>query len=106
MKSFFISLFIAVCANLSVFAQTKFSISYEDTVNVGEPVKIKYIVEDDKEFEITPKPLKIKNSFMELLAGPYTSTNTSFKMDNGKLIRHKSIIFTYTFLCNLNSATL
>ena len=49
MKSFFISLFIAVCANLSVFAQTKFSISYEDTVNVGEPVKIKYIVEDDKE---------------------------------------------------------
>ena len=48
MKSFFISLFIAVCANLSVFAQTKFSISYEDTVKVGEPVKIKYIVEDDK----------------------------------------------------------
>lgn len=100
MKSFFISLFIAVCANLSVFAQTKFSISYEDTVNVGEPVKIKYIVEDDKEFEITPKPLKIKNSFMELLAGPYTSTNTSFKMDNGKLIRHKSIILEYTFLCS------
>lgn len=97
MKSFFISLFIAVCANLSVFAQTKFSISYEDTVNVGEPVKIKYIVEDDKEFEITPKPLKIKNSFMELLAGPYTSTNTSFKMDNGKLIRHKSIILEYSF---------
>ena len=100
MKSFFISLFIAVCANLSVFAQTKFSISYEDTVNVGEPVKIKYIVEDDKEFAITPKPLKIKNSFMELLAGPYTSTNTSFKMDNGKLIRHKSIILEYTFLCS------
>ena len=100
MKSFFISLFIAVCANLSVFAQTKFSISYEDTVNVGEPVKIKYIVEDDKEFEITPKPLKIKNSFMELLAGPYTSANTSFKMDNGKLIRHKSIILEYTFLCS------
>ena len=100
MKSFFISLFIAVCANLSVFAQTKFSISYEDTVNVGEPVKIKYIVEDDKEFEITPKPLKIKNSFMELLAGPYKSTNTSFKMDNGKLIRHKSIILEYTFLCS------
>ena len=100
MKSFFISLVIAVCANLSVFAQTKFSISYEDTVNVGEPVKIKYIVEDDKEFEITPKPLKIKNSFMELLAGPYTSTNTSFKMDNGKLIRHKSIILEYTFLCS------
>ena len=100
MKSFFISLFIAVCANLSVFAQTKFSISYEDTVNVGEPVKIKYIVEDDKEFEITPKPLKIKNSFMELLAGPYTSTNTSFKMDNGKLIRHKSIILEYSFLCS------
>ena len=100
MKSFFINLFIAVCANLSVFAQTKFSISYEDTVNVGEPVKIKYIVEDDKEFEITPKPLKIKNSFMELLAGPYTSTNTSFKMDNGKLIRHKSIILEYTFLCS------
>ena len=100
MKSFFISLFIAVCANLSVFAQTKFSISYEDTVKVGEPVKIKYIVEDDKEFEITPKPLKIKNSFMELLAGPYTSTNTSFKMDNGKLIRHKSIILEYTFLCS------
>lgn len=100
MKSFFISLFIAVCANLSVFAQTKFSISYEDTVNVGEPVKIKYIVEDDKEFEITPKPLKIKNSFMELLAGPYTSTNTSFKMDNGKLIRRKSIILEYSFLCS------
>ena len=100
MKSFFISLFIAVCANLSVFAQTKFSISYEDTVNVGEPVKIKDIVEDDKEFEITPKPLKIKNSFMELLAGPYTSTNTSFKMDNGKLIRHKSIILEYSFLCS------
>lgn len=100
MKSFFISLFIAVCANLSVFAQTKFSISYEDTVKVGEPVKIKYIVEDDKEFEITPKPLKIKNSFMELLAGPYTSTNTSFKMDNGKLIRHKSIILEYSFLCS------
>ena len=100
MKSFFISLFIAVCANLSVFAQTKFSISYEDTVNVGEPVKIKYIVEDDKEFEITPKPLKIKNSFMELLAGAYTSTNTSFKMDNGKLIRHKSIILEYSFLCS------
>lgn len=100
MKSFFISLFIAVCANLSVFAQTKFSISYEDTVNVGEPVKIQYIVEDDKEFEITPKPLKIKNSFMELLAGPYTSTNTSFKMDNGKLIRHKSIILEYSFLCS------
>ena len=100
MKSFFISLFIAVCANLSVFAQTKFSISYEDTVNVGEPVKIKYIVEDDKEFEITPKPLKIKNSFMELLAGPYTSANTSFKMDNGKLIRHKSIILEYSFLCS------
>lgn len=100
MKSFFISLFIAVCANLSVSAQTKFSVSYNDTVSIAEPLKIKYIVEDDKEFEITPKPLKIKNSFMELLAGPYTSTYNSFKMDNGKLTTHKSIIFTYTFLCN------
>lgn len=99
MKSFFISLFIAVYANLSVCAQTKFSVSYNDTVSVAEPFKIKYIVEDDKEFEITPKPLKIKNSFMELLAGPYTSTYNSFKMDNGKLTTHKSIIFTYTFLC-------
>lgn len=100
MKSFFISLFIAVCANLSVCAQTKFSVSYNDTVSIAEPLKIKYIVEDDKEFEITPKPLKIKNSFMELLAGPYTSIYNSFKMDNGKLTKHKSIIFTYTFLCN------
>lgn len=100
MKSFLISLFIAVCAHLSVCAQTKFSVSYNDTVSVAEPLTIKYIVEDDKDFEITPKPLKIKNSFMELLAGPYTSTNTSFKMDNGKLIRHKSIIFNYTFLCS------
>lgn len=100
MKSFFISLFIAVCANLSVSAQTKFSVSYNDTVSIAEPLKIKYIVEDDKEFEITPKPLKIKNSFMELLAGPYTSTYNSFKMDNGKLTTHKSIIFTYIFLCN------
>lgn len=100
MKSFLISLFIAVCAHLSVCAQTKFSVSYNDTVGVAEPLTIKYIVEDDKDFEITPKPLKIKNSFMELLAGPYTSTNTSFKMDNGKLIRHKSIIFNYTFLCS------
>ena len=81
-------------------AQTKFSVSYNDTVSVVEPLTIKYIVEDDKEFEITPKPLKIKNSFMELLAGPYTSTNNSFKMDNGKLTTHKTIIFTYTFLCN------
>ena len=82
MKSFLISLFIAVCAHLSMCAQTKFSVSYNDTVSVVEPLTIKYIVEDDKEFEITPKPLKIKNSFMELLAGPYTSTNNSFKMDH------------------------
>jgi len=100
MKSFFISFFIAVCANLSVFAQTKFTISYEDTVSIGEPLTIKYIVEDDKEFEITPKPLNFKNSFMELLAGPYTSINTSYIMDNGKFTRHKSISFTYTFLCS------
>lgn len=64
MKSFFISLFSAVCANLCVCAQTKFSVSYNDTVIIAEPLKIKYIVEDDKEFEITPKPLKIKNSFI------------------------------------------
>ena len=37
---------------------------------------------------------------MELLAGPYTSTNTSFKIDNGKFTTHKSISFTYTFLCS------
>lgn len=100
MKSFFISLYIAVCAHLSVCAQTKFSVSYNDTVSVAEPLTIKYIVEDDKEFEITPKPLNFKKGFMELLAGPYTSTNNSFKMDNGKLTTHKTIIFTYTFLCN------
>lgn len=60
MKSFFISLFIAVCASLSVCAQTKFSVSYNDTVSIAEPLKIKYIVEDDKEFEITPKSLNLK----------------------------------------------
>lgn len=62
MKSFFISLYIAVCAHLSVFAQTKFSVSYNDTVSVAEPLTIKYIVEDDKEFEITPKPLNLKKA--------------------------------------------
>lgn len=100
MKQFFICLFIAICANLRVFAQTTLSVSYEDTVSVGEPFTIKYIVEDDKEFEVTPKPLNFKNDFMELLAGPYTSTNTSLKMYNGKLTTHKSISFTYTFLCS------
>lgn len=100
MKSFLISLFIAVCAHLSVCAQTKFSVSYNDTVSVAEPLTIKYIVEDDKDFEITPKPLNFKKGFMELLAGPCTNTNTSFKMDNGKLTTHKSISFTYTFLCS------
>lgn len=93
-------MFIAICANLRVFAQTTLSVSYEDTVSVGEPFTIKYIVEDDKEFEVTPKPLNFKNDFMELLAGPYTSTNTSLKMYNGKLTTHKSISFTYTFLCS------
>lgn len=63
MKSFFISLYIAVCAHLSVFAQTKFSVSYNDTVSVAEPLTIKYIVEDDKEFEITPKPLNLKRLY-------------------------------------------
>ena len=57
MKSFFISLFIAVCANLSVFAQTKFSISYEDTVNVGEPVKIKYIASN-------PQPIGFRGNLL------------------------------------------
>lgn len=99
MKSFFISLFIAVCANLSVCAQTKFSVSYNDTVSIAEPLKIKYIVEDDKEFEITPKSLNLKKGFMELLTGPDTSINTSLITYNGKLTTHKSISFTYTFLC-------
>lgn len=101
MKSFFISFFIAASANLSVFAQTKFSVSYEDTVSVGESLTIKYIIEDDKDFEITPKPLNFKNNFMELLTGPYASTSTSLITDNGKLTtHHKSINFTYTFLCS------
>ncbi len=100
MKSFIISFILAICANLSVFAQTKYSVSYEDTVSVGEAFSIKYIVEDNKEFEITPKPLKFKNSFMELLAGPCTSISTSFNTVYGKLTRHKSITFTYTFLCS------
>lgn len=99
MKSFFISLFIAVCANISVCAQTKFSVSYNDTVSIAEPLKIKYIVEDDKEFEITPKSLNLKKGFMELLTGPDTSINTSLITYNGKLTTHKSISFTYTFLC-------
>lgn len=100
MKQFFICLFITICTNLNVFAQTKLSVSYKDTVSISEPVTIKYIVEDDKEFEITPKPLNLKNGFMELLTGPYTSTNTSLKMYNGKLTTRKSISFTYTFLCS------
>ena len=100
MKLFFVSLMLGICANLSVFAQTKFSISYEDTVSVGEPVKIKYIVEDDKGFEVTPKPLNFKNSFMELMAGPSTSSSSSFTIDHGKRTTNKSISFTYTFLCS------
>lgn len=100
MKQFFICLFITICTNLNVFAQTKLSVSYKDTVSISEPVTIKYIVEDDKEFEITSKPLNLKNGFMELLTGPYTSTNTSLKMYNGKLTTRKSISFTYTFLCS------
>lgn len=91
---------LGICANLSVFAQTKFSISYEDTVSVGEPVKIKYIVEDDIGFEETPKRLNFNKSFMELLSGPYTSSCSSFRIDHGKRTTNKSISFTYTFLCS------
>ena len=98
MKQFLFSLFIAICANLSVFAQTKFSVSYEKTVSVGEPFRIEYLVEDNKDFEITPKPLKIKNSFMELLAGPYTKIQ--YRTSNGNVTKQKTISIGYTFICS------
>lgn len=99
MKQFFIGIFASLCVSLSVCAQAKFSVHYTDTVNMAEAFEIKYLVEENTDFELTPRPVKVNSEAMKIMKGPICSTQTSTAMTNGKVKNHKSISFGYHFMC-------
>lgn len=94
MKRFLYLLIFLTVATLS-HAQT-FKASAPDQVVEGENFRVQYVVTDGEPSSF--RGPKFDSEGFELLAGPYTSSYSSYQMVNGKTSSTSSVTYTYT-LC-------
>lgn len=95
----FIILFIIIVS--FVHAQS-FKASAPEQVEEGENFRVQYVVTDSEPSSF--KGPKFDSEGFELLAGPYTSTYSSYQMVNGKTTSSSSTTYTYT-LCASKKGT-
>ena len=95
----FIILFISIVS--FVHAQS-FKASAPEQVEEGENFRVQYVVTDSEPSSF--KGPKFDSEGFELLAGPYTSTYSSYQMVNGKTTSSSSTTYTYT-LCASKKGT-
>lgn len=94
MKRFLYLLIFLTVATVS-HAQT-FKASAPDQVVEGENFRVQYVVTDGEPSSF--RGPKFDSEGFELLAGPYTSSYSSYQMVNGKTSSTSSVTYTYT-LC-------
>ena len=90
-KFFVLFLLLVVCSNKAVAQRV--TVEVPTKVSVGENFRLSYIVntQDVEDFRAGNIP-----SGIEVIAGPYTSRQSSYQMVNGHTSSSSSITFTYT----------
>lgn len=96
--SFFISVLYMILWNMQSVAQT-ISVSVPHQVAVGENFRLSYTIptQDVNDFRAGNIP-----SALEVLAGPYTSSQSSYQIINGRASSSSSITYTYTLYAAKN----
>lgn len=89
--------------SIIVFAHAQsFKASAPEQVEEGENFRVQFVVTDSEPSSF--KGPKFDSEGFELLAGPYTSTYSSYQMVNGKTTSSSSTTYTYT-LCASKKGT-
>lgn len=93
MKRTLLTYLILTVAVWSGFAQ-RMSVSAPSKVSAGENFRISYTIntQDVESFHLNLR----SNDVVEVIAGPYTSSQSSFQMMNGHTSSSSSITYTYT----------
>lgn len=94
----YVSLLISVFGTALLHAQS-ISVSVPNRVAVGENFRLSYTIntQDVDEFRAGNIP-----SALEVIAGPYTSSQSSYQMVNGRTSSSSSITYTYTLYASKN----
>lgn len=90
-----------VMMGLTLWAQT-ITVSAPAQVAVGENFRVSYTINtnDIDEFRASVH----NNEFVEVIAGPYTSEQSSYQMINGHTSAYSSITYTYTLYAAKNGS--
>lgn len=94
----YVSLVISVFGTALLHAQS-ISVSVPNRVAVGENFRLSYTIntQDVDEFRAGNIP-----AALEVIAGPYTSSQSSYQMVNGRTSSSSSITYTYTLYASKN----
>lgn len=94
----YVSLVISVFSTALLHAQS-ISVSVPNRVAVGENFRLSYTIntQDVDEFRAGNIP-----AALEVIAGPYTSSQSSYQMVNGRTSSSSSITYTYTLYASKN----
>lgn len=90
-KTYILLLFVMVCV-LTVNAQV-ISVSAPSKVSAGENFRLSFTINTDDVDDFRAGSIP---SGLEVIAGPYTSQQSSYQIVNGHTSRSSSITFTYT----------
>lgn len=90
-KAYILLLFVMVCV-LTVNAQV-ISVSAPSKVSAGENFRLSFTINTDDVDDFMAGSIP---SGLEVIAGPYTSQQSSYQIVNGHTSRSSSITFTYT----------
>ena len=90
-KAYILFLFVMVCV-LTVNAQV-ISVSAPSKVSAGENFRLSFTINTDDVDDFMAGSIP---SGLEVIAGPYTSQQSSYQIVNGHTSRSSSITFTYT----------
>ena len=90
-KAYILLLFVMVCV-LTVNAQV-ISVSAPSKVSAGENFRLSFTINTDDVDDFRAGSIP---SGLEVIAGPYTSQQSSYQIANGHTSRSSSITFTYT----------
>lgn len=90
-KAYILLLFVMVCV-LTVNAQV-ISVSAPSKVSAGENFRLSFTINTDDVDDFRAGSIP---SGLEVIAGPYTSQQSSYQIVNGHTSRSSSITFTYT----------
>lgn len=93
-------LFICALWSVSQLKAQSISVSAPSRVSVGENFRISYTIntQDVQDFRSGIRSF----DGLEVIAGPYTSSQSSYQMVNGHTSSHSSITYTYTLYAEKN----